>query len=218
MDDEIDHRDVRNNKNYTVNMAAEIDHWREQLPTNLRNQRVLLLLDGHGSRKSAKAILHLQSHGIDVLVFPDHATHVIQPFNVGLAATIKHYLTRYIRKRERDLELGKIWATSAARARRFILAASMNKAAQNTVTFCSCLDAFYLCGLRPLNLMIPMSSRLMLDDALPEHQDDWINSSYFSGFSLGMLELLNREGINIAFYGYYLPFVSMELIMMHATF
>ena len=200
---------------YALNLAAEVEHWREEMPPNLRNQRVLLILDGHSSRKSSKAILHLQAHKIDVLVFPGHATHVIQPFDVGLAANIKYHLGRCIRRRERELENGRIWATSAAGARRFILAASFLEAVQKSVTFYSASEAFYLCGLRPINIMMPMSSHLMLDDAMSEHQDDWLNGSYFCGLSCDMRELLNREGINyyIPFYGYFLPFVPRERIL-----
>ena len=67
-----------------MTLAHEVSSWNQQLPRHLRNRRVLLLVDRHGPRKSAKAIAYLQQFGIDVLIFPGHSTHVLQPFDVGL--------------------------------------------------------------------------------------------------------------------------------------
>lgn len=48
---------------FAVNLAHEVQLWRRELPQELRNKRVLLVLDGHGSRKTARGMLYLQKFG-----------------------------------------------------------------------------------------------------------------------------------------------------------
>ena len=179
---------------YCVNLAHQVDLWRLELPERLRHQRVLLLLDGHGSRKSAKAILYLQAHKIDVLVFPGHSTHVLQPFDVGIAAMMKAHLLKEIQKRQRLLAEGKIFATSAIGARRFILASSFLESIQKSVTMWSSRTAFRLCGLCPIDPWVPLASHLILDDASSDHQEDWISGSYFNGLNGAVVFLLQQDG------------------------
>jgi hypothetical protein len=40
----------------------------------------------------------LSQSGIDVLVFPAHCTHVMQPFDVCVAGPLKKYLRKYFEK------------------------------------------------------------------------------------------------------------------------
>ena len=46
------------------------------------NDRILLLLDGHSSRASVRAIEMMQSHGIDTHVIPAHSSHITQPLDL----------------------------------------------------------------------------------------------------------------------------------------
>lgn len=79
-------------------LAHEVSEWKPTLPPRLRGRRVLLLLDGHGSRRTAKAIRYLNAFGIDVLTFPGHSTHVLQPFDVGIAGVFEAELLKLMQK------------------------------------------------------------------------------------------------------------------------
>ena len=180
---------------FCVNLAHEVALWRLELPSNLRNQRILLIVDGHGSRKSAFGICYLLTHGIDVLIFPGHSTHVMQPFDVAVAAPMKGQLLKEIQKRERWLAEGRISAASATGARRYILTESFSEAIRKSATPCACQNAFHASGLRPIDVNVPLSSHLVLPHALEVHEEDWISGAYFSPTSPATLELLQREGL-----------------------
>ena len=180
---------------FCVNLAHEVAIWRLELPNNLRHQRILLIVDGHGSRKSAFGICYLLMHGIDVLIFPGHSTHVMQPFDVAVAAPMKGQLLKEIQKRERLLADGRIYASSATGARRYILTESFSEAIRKSATPCACRNAFQASGLRPINANVPLSSHLVLPHALEVHEEDWISGAYFSPTSAATRELLQREGL-----------------------
>lgn len=49
-----------------------------------------LFLDGHKTRLNSQAIEILYQNNVRVIVFPSHTTHVLQPFDVSLAAPLKN--------------------------------------------------------------------------------------------------------------------------------
>ena len=55
-------------------------------------ERALLLLDGHVSRNMSDALQLLQNAGIDLLIFPVHMTHLVQPLNRGPFGELKRFL------------------------------------------------------------------------------------------------------------------------------
>jgi hypothetical protein len=61
-------------------------HYRREFPIDLANERFLLILDVHSSRYIFEA-LNLLS--FDVVVLASHCTHVVQPFDVSVAAPLK---------------------------------------------------------------------------------------------------------------------------------
>lgn len=42
-------------------------------------EKVLLLVDGHASHKTLEAVTFCRDDGIDVICFPPHTTHRLQP-------------------------------------------------------------------------------------------------------------------------------------------
>ena len=54
-------------------------------------RKVLLLLDGHASHKSLEAITFARNHGIDLISFPPHCTHKIQPLDLTFFGPLKGY-------------------------------------------------------------------------------------------------------------------------------
>ena len=78
---------------------AEILRYRLSLPSNIRNQRILLIVDGHKSRANYFIARLFDIYGIDILVFPGHTSHLLQPFDVSIASPLK---TAYQRRLSRN--------------------------------------------------------------------------------------------------------------------
>ena len=55
------------------------------------DQSVLLLLDGHGCRKTLEAVETARRHGVIMLCFPPHCTHRMQPLDISFFGSLKRY-------------------------------------------------------------------------------------------------------------------------------
>lgn len=53
--------------------------------------RHLLILDGHGSHMVVHTIEEANNFGIDLLTFPTHTTHRLQPLDVSMFGPFKNY-------------------------------------------------------------------------------------------------------------------------------
>ena len=74
---------------YCINLAHEISLWRPTLPPAIRNNRILLLVDGHPSRRCSAGIEYLRMNAVDLFTFPSHFTHLLQPFGVLCPSALK---------------------------------------------------------------------------------------------------------------------------------
>jgi hypothetical protein len=71
-------------------IVAQISWYRQQdLPAELRQEWIVIVLDGHVSRFNFQACHLLNWARIGVLLLPPHSTHVTQPVDVGLTAPVK---------------------------------------------------------------------------------------------------------------------------------
>jgi hypothetical protein len=59
------------------------------LPSDIADEPVLLLLDGYISGRNITALMIFYLFNVDILIIPGHTTHVLQPFDVGIAAPLK---------------------------------------------------------------------------------------------------------------------------------
>ena len=57
------------------------------------DQRAVLFLDGHGTRNNKEMMQLFKNAYIDVIIFPSHLTHLMQPFDVIIAAPFKKALS-----------------------------------------------------------------------------------------------------------------------------
>ncbi len=74
---------------WSFHLVSWVVNYRQTLPSNLREKKILLILDGHTSRENPIALEYLSCYNIEVLVLPGHCTHVLQLFDVGLAGALK---------------------------------------------------------------------------------------------------------------------------------
>ena len=76
--------------------------YRQNLPSNLQDSPFLLILDGHTSRENPIALEYLKAYNVEVLILPGHCTHVLQLFDVALAAALKEKFGIILRRNLKD--------------------------------------------------------------------------------------------------------------------
>ena len=79
---------------WTINFINWLSNYRLTLDTSIRDQRALLIIDGHTSRENPISLYILKINSIDVLVLPAHTTHLLQMFDVVLAKPFKKKFSR----------------------------------------------------------------------------------------------------------------------------
>ena len=85
-----------------VQWAIRFINWlspfRSKLTPDLRNQKALLIMDGHRSRENPLALMLFASNNIEVLILPSHVTHIMQMYNVCLASPMKSKFATLFRR------------------------------------------------------------------------------------------------------------------------
>lgn len=66
---------------YAITFCSQITQYRLTLPTKIRNEPKLLIVDGHPSRRSYLANYIFSCFNIDFLILPGHTSHALQPFD-----------------------------------------------------------------------------------------------------------------------------------------
>ena len=69
--------------------AHDISRYRLELPPDIRNQEMVLIVDCHVSRISSFAVEYLKLFNIILNILPPHTTHILQPFDVCVARSLK---------------------------------------------------------------------------------------------------------------------------------
>jgi hypothetical protein len=78
---------------WTVCFCIWANQFRSELPNpQLRTHPILLLLDGHSSRKDLPSLQLYKAFNIIILIFPSNVTHLLQPFDIGIGAVFKKNL------------------------------------------------------------------------------------------------------------------------------
>jgi hypothetical protein len=67
---------------FAIDFCSQPSLYRLSLPSDIADEPVLLLLDGHISRRNTMALTFFNLFNVDILIVPGHTTHVLQPFNV----------------------------------------------------------------------------------------------------------------------------------------
>ena len=66
------------------------------LPDSLRNSNILLVIDGCLGHGAPEAFDLFAKHNVTVLVLPAHTSHLLQPFDVVLAAPLKASFRHFV--------------------------------------------------------------------------------------------------------------------------
>jgi hypothetical protein len=150
---------------YALHLCSEISRYRLFMPAKLRNSPILLILDGHQSRLNYTAARIFRECNVEVLILPEHTSHVLQPFDVVIASPLKaafsHELHRLMSKMMfENFDPGE----KADRVRKNLVESFLN--AQSVATSRgNCFSAFRKTGFVPLAKQKPLSSPFaMLND------------------------------------------------------
>ena len=119
------------------------------LPDNIKNENILLIIDGCPSHKCPESLRLLQNHNISVLVIPAHTSHLLQAFDVLLASSLKSYFRKFLIEEKRSFPLVGSTLTKAARTRLLYIRAFI-RAWRCSATPTLCRKSFEVVGVSPI--------------------------------------------------------------------
>ena len=111
-----------------------------------------MFVDGHVSRENPQTLEKFLKNNVIVVCFPSHTTHVLQPFDVGIAAPFKREL-----KKKYRMHLRSEWKSvegenlNEAEKKRIALVSAIIDATDISFTRTNCIHAWRATGLHPLD-------------------------------------------------------------------
>lgn len=172
---------------WTIVFITQVSQYRARLPKDIRNETILLITDGHGSRRCFTACFLLWCFDIELLILPGHCSHVMQPFDVALASPLKSHYKKTLDSKKFQGD-GRI-ANQTAQEVRTLMISSFLDAVSSSCTYSNVLTSFSSTGLSPLDPSLPLSSQFAMLD---------VNASTNSGAEIlndldGLAKLFKEE-------------------------
>lgn len=135
-----------------------------------RTKAVILIVDGHLSRMSPFGVRLLYKFNIKCFILPAHCTHVLQPFDVSVASSLKaRYLQQLLAKLVKYMASSDDSYTPAQKVRRQRILAFLNAWNQCEVTLL--MQSFVNAGLCPVDKTKLSMQNLVTDPTtLPDTQ------------------------------------------------
>ena len=129
-------------------------------PETRRNddKRRLLLLDGHGSHLTARFIAFCLDKKIDLVVFPPHTSHSLQPLDVGLFSPLKRALSS---------EIDRLFRLTTSRIPRIEWTTAYITARSKAFTTINVESSFRASGIYPLSPITILSTLQMPSPSPP---------------------------------------------------
>ena len=127
---------------------------------------VLLFLDSHSSRCCPEALKQCQRNNITVITFPSHLTHVLQPFDVVIAAPLKSYIKSLLRRYKKQFldEKDESEKLNEKEKQKIIIFSLLDGFSQAS-TMINLEQAFKKTGLVPYNPNKVLQSPYLVDDS-----------------------------------------------------
>lgn len=148
---------------YCIDIVAQIQLYRLTLPEDLRNENFLLIVDGHSSRMNFYALYFLYLFGIDLLVLPPHSSHIVQPFDIGIAGPLKAKFVKRISVAHLNVDLDKCSANqvlklTAQETRDVMIDAFISGLKKVCSDKSTVRNSFAKAGIYPLDQSAPITS------------------------------------------------------------
>ena len=145
---------------------SDILHYKLRLPSHLRKQRILLIMDGHRSRANFFIAKLFAIHGIDILIFPGHTSHLLQPFDVGVASSLKTAYQKELHGYKVELDengmLKKTGKFNVGAVRKMMIRCLINALHKSALPD-NIKKGFEISGIAPLNKNVPLSSQYAME-------------------------------------------------------
>ena len=146
--------------------VAETLVYRLDLPDDLREQRILLIMDGHKSRANFFVAKLFDAFGIDLLILPGHTTHLLQPFDICVASSLKteykKNLLAYVISLDENGLLKKNGKLNMKEVRKMMLICFLD-ALHSSAKPSNVKSGFLNAGIYPLNRDVPLQSEYAMN-------------------------------------------------------
>jgi hypothetical protein len=111
-----------------IDFCAQLSVYRLSLPPDLFEEPARLIPDGHISRANITALMIFCLFNVDILILLGHTTHVLQPFDVGIASPLKSEFKQQLMEEVNALRMEMIEGqlTKADALRCQVIAAFLN--------------------------------------------------------------------------------------------
>jgi hypothetical protein len=141
--------------------CAQISHDRVSLLLALRDEHILLIIDGHKTRLSLLAALIFETNGLDVLVLPPRSSHLLQMFDLSPASPIKTAFKKKLNKPMSEISP----ARSGEKMQRIQIALieSFIHALHREPTLAHIISEFSRTGICPFNLDVVLRSDFQVE-------------------------------------------------------
>lgn len=173
---------------YTFLLISQISHYRLQLDPSIRNNSIILILDGAKSHISFISAYLFYLFNIDLLLLPPHTSHLLSPFDVSLASPLKLYFSQFLN--EFNLFTNLSLRKNLTFLRNQVIESFISSAAK-ACTPANIKSGFSQTGISPLNPEIPLSTDYAIE-----------NNNIFQNFanSLPTFFLNSEAGLAYLFY------------------
>ena len=170
---------------YCILLVIEISLYRIKLPHELRDKWILLILDGHNSRLSFYSMLLLWMFKIQCLLLPGHCTHVLQPFDVGIASPLKvnyksilnlQKFEKFYNLKQTQQELREMMISS-------FIGALHRACSPNNIK-----SAFKASGISPIDPGEPLAKKYVIPEAIEKPKSNGFGGKIIN--NIDMLEVL----------------------------
>lgn len=140
---------------YTFLIISQISQYRLTLDEKIRDDPILLIMDGAKSHISFISAYLFSLFNIDLLLIPPHTSHLLSPFDVALASPLKTYFSELLNELNysTSLTLRKNLTNIRTRIIEIFLSASTKACTLTNIT-----SGFNTTGIYPLNPEIPLNS------------------------------------------------------------
>ena len=179
---------------WCILFVSQISVYRLTLPEEIRNKKILLIVDGHTSRGNYTASKFLSLFGIELLILPGHTSHVLQPFDVGIGAILKCAFKKFLlnyRLKVEDEEIAMVNISNLkTKEIRNMMIICFKKAIDEVCTTYNLIRSFRDTGIVPLNKEKPLASNYTFNEGLYEEVRETFLNNRCINFDSNSLRLL----------------------------
>ena len=178
---------------YCILLVRQISHYRLNLPEGIRDERILLLVDGHPSRYNFRAALILYLFGVDLVLIPPHTSHLLQVFNVAVASPLKTYFKEFLIKEKFDLYFanGFMDTKQTTKSLRSSMIKSFLNSISKSATLSNIQEGFRSTGIVPIDRYVPLSSEFAVDPT--DYDSERLTRCYWLNSEESLAELFFNE-------------------------